>query len=80
MSEHTRRQFIGSVGSAAVTTVLAPGALAAGRPAAVSRKSAPLRTPASPSTYYAYQSEIYLRGSGRGRDSEDHHQPLQAGG
>ena len=62
MSEHTRRQFIGSVGSAAVTTVLAPGALAAGRPAAVSRKSAPWRTPASPSTYYAYQSEIYLRG------------------
>ncbi len=66
MSQHTRRQFIGSVGSAAVTTVLAPGALAAGRPAPVRRQSAPASTPPSPSTYYAYQSEIYLNGTVRG--------------
>ncbi len=63
MSGHTRRQFIGSVGSAAVTTALAPGALAAGRPASVRGQSAPASAPASPSSYYAYQSEIYLRGT-----------------
>jgi lactate 2-monooxygenase len=58
MSQHTRRQFIGSVGSAAVSTALAPGALAAG----VRGQSAPVSTPATPSTYYAYQSQIYLNG------------------
>ena len=58
MPQHTRRQFIGSVGSAAVTTVLAPGALAAGRSPAVPRQ-------APPPTYYAYQSEIYLNGMAR---------------
>jgi isopentenyl diphosphate isomerase/L-lactate dehydrogenase-like FMN-dependent dehydrogenase len=68
MSQHTRRQFIGSVGSAAVTTVLAPEALAAGRPAPVTRQSAPVSTPtpASPSSYYTYQAEIYLNGVTRG--------------
>jgi lactate 2-monooxygenase len=63
MSQHTRRQFMGSVGSAAVTTVLAPGALAAGRPTSGTRQSPPASTP---STYYAYQSEIYLNGMTRG--------------
>ncbi len=58
MSQHTRRQFIGSVGSAAVSTALAPGALAAG----VRGQSAPVSTPAAPSSYYAYQSQIYLNG------------------
>jgi isopentenyl diphosphate isomerase/L-lactate dehydrogenase-like FMN-dependent dehydrogenase len=62
MAQHTRRQFIGSVGSAAVTTVLAPGALAAGRPHAVTAQSPPA---SPPSTYYAYQSEIYLNGMAR---------------
>ena len=64
MSQHTRRQFIGSVGSTAVTTVLAPGALAAGRPASVGQKAAPARTP--PPQYFGYQSEIYLNGVVRG--------------
>jgi isopentenyl diphosphate isomerase/L-lactate dehydrogenase-like FMN-dependent dehydrogenase len=62
MSQHTRRQFIGSVGSAAVTTVLAPGALAAGRPPPITRQSPPA---SAPSTYYTYQSEIYLNGMAR---------------
>jgi isopentenyl diphosphate isomerase/L-lactate dehydrogenase-like FMN-dependent dehydrogenase len=62
MSERTRRQFLGSVGSAAVTTVLAPGALAAGRPAPVRGGSAPASTPGPPSSYVAYQAEIYLNG------------------
>lgn len=62
MSQHTRRQFIGSVGSTAVTAALAPGALAAGRPALPRGQSAPVSTPATPSTYYAYQSQIYLNG------------------
>jgi lactate 2-monooxygenase len=66
MSQHTRRQFIGSVGSAAATTVLAPGALAAGRPASVTGQSAPVGTPASPSSYYTYQAEIYVNGMTRG--------------
>jgi lactate 2-monooxygenase len=63
MSEHTRREFIGSVGAAAATTVLAPGALAAGRPATVRQ------TPGSgppPRLYFGYQSEIYLNGMTRG--------------
>jgi lactate 2-monooxygenase len=60
LSPHTRRQFVGSVGSAAVTTVLAPGAIAAARPAPAQAGTA--GTPAPPSTYYAYQSEIYLNG------------------
>jgi isopentenyl diphosphate isomerase/L-lactate dehydrogenase-like FMN-dependent dehydrogenase len=63
MSEHTRRQFIGSVGSAAATTVLAPGAIAAARAAPA---QAGVGTPAEPSTYYAYQSEIYFGGMVRG--------------
>ena len=62
MSQHTRRRFIGSVGSAAVTTVLAPAALAAGRPAAAPAQAGPVSTPTPPSSYYAYQSEIYLSG------------------
>jgi lactate 2-monooxygenase len=60
MSEHTRRQFMGSVGSTAATALLAPGALASARPAPAQPAGA--GTPASPSTYYAYQSEIYVGG------------------
>jgi lactate 2-monooxygenase len=67
MSQHTRRQFIGSVGSAAVTAVVFPGALAAGRPAPAAAQSPPIGSPAAPSTFYAYQSEIYLRGMTQGR-------------
>jgi isopentenyl diphosphate isomerase/L-lactate dehydrogenase-like FMN-dependent dehydrogenase len=60
MAEHTRRQFIGSAGSAAAATVLAPGALAG---SALARgRSAQVRAAAAPSTYYAYQSQIYLNG------------------
>ena len=66
MSQHTRRQFIGSVGSVAAGTVLAPGALAAGRPAPGIAKSAGSGSPAAPSSYYFYQSEIYLRGMTQG--------------
>jgi lactate 2-monooxygenase len=62
MSQRTRRQFIGSVGSAAVTTVLVPGALAAGRAAPARGASAPAPAPGPPSTYVSYQSEIYLNG------------------
>jgi isopentenyl diphosphate isomerase/L-lactate dehydrogenase-like FMN-dependent dehydrogenase len=62
MAQHTRRQFIGSVGSAAVTTVLAPGALAAGRAVPARGQTVAASTPRSPSSYYAYQSEIYLNG------------------
>ena len=61
MSPHTRRQFIGSAGSAAATTVLAPGALAAGGAAPRSARPAGA-PPAAPSSYFTYQSEIYLKG------------------
>ena len=67
MSQHTRRQFIGSVGSVAATTVLVPGALAAGRPAPGIAQSAQASPPAAPSSYYTYQSEIYLRGMAQGQ-------------
>ena len=67
MSQHTRRQFIGSVGSVAATTVLVPGALAAGRPAPGIARSAQVSPPAAPSSYYTYQSEIYLRGMAQGQ-------------
>lgn len=60
MSQQTRRQFIGSAGSAAAATVLAPGVFAPGRASAGGAPSVP--TPASPSNYYAYQSEIYVSG------------------
>jgi lactate 2-monooxygenase len=63
MPEHTRRQFLGSVGSAAAATALVPGALAAGRPAPAGAQSAAAGTP---STYFAYQSEIYFAGMSRG--------------
>jgi lactate 2-monooxygenase len=65
MSQRTRRQFLGSVGSVAATTVLAPGALAAGRPAPVRGGAAPA-PPGPPSSYVSYQSEIYLNGMVRG--------------
>ena len=70
MSQHTRRQFLGSVGSVAATTVLAPGALAAGRPAPGLARSAQVGPPAAPSSYYGYQSEIYLRGMAQGQVPE----------
>jgi lactate 2-monooxygenase len=60
MSQRTRRQFIGSVGSAAITTALVPGALGAVGPAAA--RAAPRASQAAPSSYYAYQSQIYLNG------------------
>ena len=63
MSDNTRRQFIGSVGAAAATTVLAPRALAAARPASMTQAPPPARTP--PPQYYTYQSEIYLNGMTR---------------
>src|SRR5918997_575843 len=62
MSEHTRRQFIQSAGSVAATTVLAPEALAAGRAAPTRGRPAAVAAQAAPSTYYTYQSEIYLNG------------------
>ena len=65
MSQRTRRQFLGSVGSVAATTVLAPGALAAGRPAPVRGGAAPV-PPGPSSSYVSYQSEIYLNGMVRG--------------
>jgi lactate 2-monooxygenase len=51
---------MGSVGSAAVATALTSGPLAAARPAPAQAGAA--GTPAPPSTYYTYQSEIYLNG------------------
>ena len=67
MSQHTRRQFIGSVGSVAATTVLVPGAIAADRAAPRIPRSAQASPPAAPSSYYTYQSEIYLRGMTQGQ-------------
>jgi lactate 2-monooxygenase len=64
MSRHTRRQFIGSVGSAAAATVIAPAAPAAGRPASVSQNPPSARTP--PRQYFGYQAEIYVNGMTRG--------------
>jgi isopentenyl diphosphate isomerase/L-lactate dehydrogenase-like FMN-dependent dehydrogenase len=64
MSEHTRRQFIGSVGSAAAVTVLAPGSLAAGRPTSPRQGPAPASAPPPPQ-YFTYQSEIYVAGMTR---------------
>jgi isopentenyl diphosphate isomerase/L-lactate dehydrogenase-like FMN-dependent dehydrogenase len=61
MAERTRRQFIGSAGSAAAATLLAPGALAAA-PALARGQSGRVAAAAAPSTYYAYQSQIYLNG------------------
>jgi lactate 2-monooxygenase len=68
MSELSRRQFIGSVGSAAAMTALAPQAFAAGGSrsagtsfAAVTSSSGAASAAASPA-YSAYQSEIYLNG------------------
>jgi lactate 2-monooxygenase len=62
MSEHTRRQFIRSAGSVAATTVLAPEALAAGPAAPARGRPEAVAAQAAPSTYYTYQSEIYLNG------------------
>jgi isopentenyl diphosphate isomerase/L-lactate dehydrogenase-like FMN-dependent dehydrogenase len=62
MSERTRRQFLGAAGSAAVTAVIAPGALATGRPTPVRPGSGPASAPGPPSSYVTYQSEIYLNG------------------
>jgi isopentenyl diphosphate isomerase/L-lactate dehydrogenase-like FMN-dependent dehydrogenase len=67
MSEHTRRKFIGSVGSVAAGTVLVPGALAADGPAPGIAQAAGAGSPAAPSSYYAYQSEIYLKGMTQGQ-------------
>jgi lactate 2-monooxygenase len=68
MSELTRRQFIGSVGSAAAMTALAPQAFAAGGStsagkslAAVTSSAAAVSAPAGP-PYSGYQVEIYLNG------------------
>ena len=68
MSELSRRQFIGSVGSAAAMTALAPQAFAAGGStsagkslAAVTSGSGPASAPAGP-PYSGYQVEIYLNG------------------
>ena len=66
MSQRTRRQFLGSVGSAAVTTALAPAALAAARPATVRGGAAQAGTPAPPAAYAGYQSEIYVSGMVQG--------------
>jgi L-lactate dehydrogenase (cytochrome) len=65
MTDRTRRQFLGSVGSAAATTVLVPSALAA-VPAPVRARSTQAATLGPPSTYAGYQSEIYLNGMVRG--------------
>ncbi len=67
MAQHTRRQFIGSVGSVAATTVLVPGAIADDRTAPGIPRSAGASPPAAPSSYYTYQSEIYLRGMTQGQ-------------
>ena len=44
-----------------------PGALAAGRPPSGIAHSAQVGSPAAPSSYYGYQSEIYLRGMAQGQ-------------
>jgi isopentenyl diphosphate isomerase/L-lactate dehydrogenase-like FMN-dependent dehydrogenase len=54
MAPHTRRQFIGSAGMLAATTAFAPGMARAQGP--------PPAPPAAPSSYFTYQSEIYLKG------------------
>jgi lactate 2-monooxygenase len=68
MPEPTRRQFIGSVGSAAAMTALAPQAFAAGGStsagnglAAVTSSSGAVSAQAVPA-YSGYQVEIYLNG------------------
>ena len=68
MSELTRREFIGSVGSAAAMTALAPQASAAGGSTSAAGSSAAVISssgrpsgPASPA-YWNYQAEIYLDG------------------
>jgi len=68
MSELTRRQLIGSVGSAAAMTVLTPQAFAAGRStsagrsfAAVTGSPGAMGAQAAPA-YSGYQVEIYLNG------------------
>jgi isopentenyl diphosphate isomerase/L-lactate dehydrogenase-like FMN-dependent dehydrogenase len=67
MSESTRRQFLEVAGTAAVATVIAPTALAHGRPnpvpaaATIPPGESPLPVgPGAP--YVSYQSEIYLAG------------------
>jgi isopentenyl diphosphate isomerase/L-lactate dehydrogenase-like FMN-dependent dehydrogenase len=68
VSELTRRQLIGSVGSAAAVTVLTPHAFAAGasksagnRFAAVTSRAGAVSAQAGPA-YSGYQVEIYLNG------------------
>jgi lactate 2-monooxygenase len=68
MSELTRRQFVGSVGSAAAMTALAPHAFAAGGPtsagkglAAAASSPGAVSAQAGPA-YSGYQVEIYLNG------------------
>jgi lactate 2-monooxygenase len=68
MSETTRRHFLEVAGTAAAAALLAPTALAAGRPASAAAGPVPPLTPDSPlpvgpgADYVGYQSEIYFRG------------------
>lgn len=67
MSDFTRRQFLEVAGTAAAATVLAPSALAAGRPApaAAALRQSPLPVgPGAP--FSSYQSEIYIAGMSAG--------------
>ena len=72
MPERTRRQFIGSIGSAAAVTVLAPQALASSGSTTASSGGAataggPVATGAQASPAYSgYQSEIYINGMTQG--------------
>ena len=68
MSETTRRQFLEAAGTVAAAAIIAPTALAAGRPAAALAGPVPPLVPDSPlpagpgADYVGYQSEIYVRG------------------
>ena len=80
MSQHTRRQFIGSVGSAAVTTVARPGGTRRWSPRA--RGGAIATGRLAGRTLHLLRIPIgdLPQGNDPGPGSEDHHQPLQAGG
>ena len=71
MPERTRRQFIGSIGSAAAVSVLAPQALASSGSTTVSSGAAtsvgPVATGAQARPAYSgYQSEIFINGMTQG--------------
>ena len=79
MSEHTRRQFLGSAGSVVAATVLVPGALAAGRPVPGTAQFAQANPGCTLLLLHLSIGDL-PRGNGPGPGSEGHHQSLQARG